>query len=244
MSSLIKDVETTKGTPFSNQLPTKADAKVTKRKLAIEFVIDDEEALVKDIEMSKVGQSNQLQYKDDAIDEKTVERKRKRAILYGRKKSAIVYVSSEDDEDILKSSILLEKDVEANFNCSIPLEKDDEKVKNLLRVRGRIGGYAPTTQLVRTESGPLQEAIDALQGPSPLKKKKEDQESEEEDLDKTQEKPEEKDEEEKEEELQVTSSLCHRQKHEFQSAQDPDAWIMNPEMYYFATFGVDESKDQ
>jgi hypothetical protein len=111
-------------------------------------------------------------------------------------------------------------------------------------VRGRIGGYAPTTQLVRTESGPLQEAIDALQGPSPLKKKKEDQESEEEDLDKTQEKPEEKDEEEKEEELQVTSSLCHRQKHEFQSAQDPDAWIMNPEMYYFATFGVDESKDQ
>ncbi len=44
--------------------------------------------------------------------------------------------------------------------------------------------------------------------------------------------PEEKDEEEKEEELQVTSSLCHRQKHEFQSAQDPDAWIMNPEMYY------------
>jgi hypothetical protein len=226
MSSLI---ETTKGSQ-SNQLPTKADAKVIKRKLTIEFVSDDEEALIKNIEMSKAGQSNQLQYKDNALDEKRVERKRKRAILYARKESAIVYVSSEDDEDILKSSILL--------------EKDDEKVKNLLRVRGRIGGYAPTTQLVRTESGPLQEAIDALQGPSPLKKKKEDQESEEEDLDKTQEKPEEKDEEEKEEELQVTSSLCHRQKHEFQSAQDPDAWIMNPEMYYFATFGVDESKDQ
>ena len=72
-----------------------------------------------------------------------------------------------------------------------PLDKkydnDEEKVKNLLRVRGRIGGYAPTTQLVRTESGPLQEAIDALQGPSPLKKKKENEESEEEDLDKTQE---------------------------------------------------------
>ena len=220
MSSLI---ETTKGGQ-SNQLPTKADAKVTKRKLAIEFVSDDEEALVKNIEMSKAGQSNQLQYKDNALDEKRVERKRKRAILYARKESAIVYVSSEDDEDILKSSILL--------------EKDDEKVKNLLRVRGRIGGYAPTTQLVRTESGPLQEAIDALQGPSPLKKKKEEA------LEKTQEKPEEKDEEEKEEELQVTSSLCHRQKHEFQSAQDPDAWIMNPEMYYFATFGVDESKDQ
>jgi len=223
MSSLIKDVETTKRSR-SNQLQTKADAKVTKRKLAIEFVSDDLEALVKDIEMSKTGQSNQLQYKDDAIEEKRVERKRKRAILYARKESAIVYVSSEDDEDILKSSILL--------------EKDDEKVKNLLRVRGRIGGYAPTTQLVRTESGPLQEAIDALQGPSPLKKKKEEA------LEKTQEKPEEKDEEEKEEELEVTSSLCHRQKHEFQSAQDPDAWIMNPEMYYFATFGVDESKDQ
>jgi hypothetical protein len=243
MSSLIKDVETTKGSQL-NQLQTKADAKVTKRKLAIEFVSDDLEALVKDIEMSKAGQSNQLQYKDDAIDEKRVERKRKRDILYARKESAIVYVSSEDDEDILKSSILLEKDDEANFKSLIPLEKDDEKVKNLLRVRVRIGGYAPTTQLVRTESGPLQEAIDALQGPSPLKKKKEDQESEEEDLDKTQEKPEEKDEEEKEEELQVTSSLCHHQKHEFQSAQDPDAWIMNPEMYYFATFGVDESKDQ
>jgi len=240
MSSLIKDVETTKGSQ-SNQLPTKADAKVTKRKLAIEFVSDDEEALVKDIEMSKAGQSNQLQYEDDAIDAKRVERKRKRAILYARKESAIVYVSSEDDEDTLKSSILLEKDDEANFKSSMPLEKDDENVKNLLGVRARIGGYAHIAQLVRTESGPLQEAIDALQGPSPLKKKKEDQESEEEDLDKTQEKPEEKDDEEKEEELQVTQ---HRQKHEFQSAQDPDAWIMNPEMYYFATFGVDESKDQ
>jgi len=29
-----------------------------------------------------------------------------------------------------------------------------------------------TSQLVRTESGPLQAAIDALQGPSPTKKKK------------------------------------------------------------------------
>jgi hypothetical protein len=77
----------------------------------------------------------------------------------------------------------------------------------LVTVRARIGGYAPTAQLVRTESGPLQEAIDALQGPSPLKKKKEDEESEEEDLDKTQEMPEEKDEEEKEEELQVTQPV-------------------------------------
>jgi len=77
----------------------------------------------------------------------------------------------------------------------------------LVGVRARIGGYAPTAQLVRTESGPLQEAIDALQGPSPLKKKKENEESEEEDLDKTQEMPEEKDEEEKEEELQVTQPV-------------------------------------
>jgi hypothetical protein len=77
----------------------------------------------------------------------------------------------------------------------------------LVTVRARIGGHEPTAQLVRTESGPLQEAIDALQGPSPLKKKKENEESEEEDLDKTQEMPEEKDEEEKEEELQVTQPV-------------------------------------
>jgi hypothetical protein len=77
----------------------------------------------------------------------------------------------------------------------------------LVTVRARIGGYEPTAQLVRTESGPLQEAIDALQGPSPLKKKKENEESEEEDLDKTQEMPEERDEEEKEEELQVTQPV-------------------------------------
>jgi hypothetical protein len=77
----------------------------------------------------------------------------------------------------------------------------------LLTVRARSGGHEPTAQLVRTESGPLQEAIDALQGPSPLKKKKENEESEEEeDLDKTQEMPEEKDEEE-EEELQVTQPV-------------------------------------
>ncbi len=43
----------------------------------------------------------------------------------------------------------------------------------LVTVRARIGGYEPTAQLVRTESGPLQEAIDALQGPSPLKKRDE-----------------------------------------------------------------------
>ena len=84
----MKDVETTKGSQ-SNQLRTKADAKVTKRKLVIEFVSDDEEALVKDIEMSKAGQSNQLQYKDDAIDAKRVERKRKRAILYARTSTCI-----------------------------------------------------------------------------------------------------------------------------------------------------------
>lgn len=144
----------------SNQLPTKADAKVTKRKLAIEFVSDDEEALVKDIEMSKPGQPKELQYKDD---EKRGERKRKRAILYARKECAIEYVSSEDDKETLKSSIPLEKD-EDTLKSSIPLEKED--------------------------------------------------------------------------------GIASLDLNEIQSAQDPDAWIMNPEMYYFATFGVDKSEDQ
>ena len=147
----------------SNQLPTKADAKVTKRKLAIEFVSDDEEALVKYIEMSKPGQSKPLQYNDDAIDAKRAERKRKRAILYARKECAIEYVSSEDDKETLKSSIPLEKD-EDTLKSSIPLEKED--------------------------------------------------------------------------------GIASLDLNEIQSAQDPDAWIMNPEMYYFATFGVDKSEDQ
>jgi hypothetical protein len=55
MRSLIKDVETTKAGQ-SNQLLTKEDDKATKRlekKLAIEFVSDDEEALLKDVEITK-----------------------------------------------------------------------------------------------------------------------------------------------------------------------------------------------
>ncbi len=147
MRSLIKDVETTKAGQ-SNQFQTKEDAKATKRlekKLAIEFVSDDEEALIKDVEITK-----QLEFKDDAMETKRLERKRKLAILYARKESAIEYVSSDDDEDTLKSSKKKDKD---------------------------------------------------------------------------------------------TASLDYNY-HEFQSAQDPDAWIIYPEMYHEVTFGVDESKDQ
>ena len=146
MRSLIKDVETTKAVQ-SNQLQTKGDDKATQRlekKLAIEFVSDDEEALIKDVGI--------LDYKDEAMQNKRLERKRKLAILYARKKSAIEYVSSDDDEDTLKSSI--------------PLEKDED-----------------------------------------------------------------------------TASLDYNY-YEFQSAQDPDAWIIYPELYHEATFGVDDSKDQ
>ena len=103
----IKDVETTKAGQ-SNQLLTKEDDKATKRlekKLAIEFVSDDEEALIKDVEITK-----QLEYNDDAMETKGLERNRKLAILDAKKESAIEYVSSNDDEDTLKSSIPLEKD--------------------------------------------------------------------------------------------------------------------------------------
>lgn len=107
MRSLIKDVETTKAGQ-SNQLLTKEDDKATKRlekKLAIEFVSDDEEALIKDVEITK-----QLEYNDDAMETKGLERNRKLDILDAKKESAIEYVSSNDDEDTLKSSIPLEKD--------------------------------------------------------------------------------------------------------------------------------------
>jgi hypothetical protein len=69
------------------------------------------------------------------------------------------------------------------------------------RVRARIGPSLP--QLVRTQSGPLQAAIEALQGPSPLKKKKEDEELNE-DLEKSHEAPEE---EEEKLELQITQPV-------------------------------------
>ena len=150
MRSLIKDVETTKAIQ-SNQLQTKGDAKATqrlKKKLAIEFVSDDEEALIKDVGILDY----KLDYKDDAMETKRLKRKRKLAILYARKKSAIEYVSSDEDEGTLKSSI--------------PLEKDKD-----------------------------------------------------------------------------TASLDYNY-YEFQSAQDPDAWIIYPELYHEASFGVDESKDQ
>lgn len=108
MRSLIKDVETTKAGQ-SNQLLTKEDDKATKRlekKLAIEFVSDDEEVLIKDVEITK-----QLEYNDgDAMETKGLERNRKLAILDAKKESAIEYVSSDDDVDTLKSSIPLEKD--------------------------------------------------------------------------------------------------------------------------------------
>lgn len=104
MRSLIKDVETTKAGQ-SNQLLTKEDDKAEK-KLAIEFVSDDEEALIKDVEITK-----QLEYNDgDAMETKGLERNRKLAILDAKKESAIEYVSSDDDVDTLKSSIPLEKD--------------------------------------------------------------------------------------------------------------------------------------
>ena len=104
MRSLIKDVETTKAGQ-SNQLLTKEDDKAEK-KLAIEFVSDDEEVLIKDVEITK-----QLEYNDgDAMETKGLERNRKLAILDAKKESAIEYVSSNDDEDTLKSSIPLEKD--------------------------------------------------------------------------------------------------------------------------------------
>jgi hypothetical protein len=44
--------------------------------------------------------------------------------------------------------------------------------------------------------------------------------------------------------LEKEDGIASLDLNEIQSAQDPDAWIMNPEMYYFATFGVDKSKDQ
>jgi hypothetical protein len=104
MRSLIKDVETTKAGQ-SNQLLTKEDDKAEK-KLAIEFVSDDEEVLIKDVEITK-----QLEYNDgDAMETKGLERNRKLAILDAKKESAIEYVSSDDDVDTLKSSIPLEKD--------------------------------------------------------------------------------------------------------------------------------------
>ena len=104
MRFLIKDVETTKAGQ-SNQLLTKEDDKAEK-KLAIEFVSDDEEVLIKDVEITK-----QLEYNDgDAMETKGLERNRKLAILDAKKESAIEYVSSDDDVDTLKSSIPLEKD--------------------------------------------------------------------------------------------------------------------------------------
>ena len=54
-------------------------------------------------------------------------------------------------------------------------------------VRARRGRSSP--QLVRTQSGPLQAAIEALPGPLPLKKKKEDEEPNK-DLEKSHEAPE------------------------------------------------------
>ena len=62
-------------------------------------------ALIKDVEITK-----QLEYNDDAMEIKGLERNRKLAILDAKKESAIEYVSSNDDEDTLKSSIPLEKD--------------------------------------------------------------------------------------------------------------------------------------
>jgi len=44
--------------------------------------------------------------------------------------------------------------------------------------------------------------------------------------------------------LEKEDGIASLDLNEIQSAQDPDAWIMNPEMYYFATFGVDKSEDQ
>jgi hypothetical protein len=71
-------------------------------------------------------------------------------------------------------------------------------------IRVRIGRSPPSSpKLVRTESGPLQAAIDALQGPSPTKKQKEEESKE------SPESPDETEEElEKEEEVhQVTQHV-------------------------------------
>ena len=84
-----------------------------------------------------------------------------------------------------------------------PMQTDTQKTPTTpTRIRVRIGRTPPSSpKLVRTESGPLQAAIDALQGPSPTKKQKEEGKSKGKPI------PGETEEELEEEELQATQPV-------------------------------------
>ena len=84
-----------------------------------------------------------------------------------------------------------------------PMQTETQKTPTTPTIiRGRIGGITPSSpKLVRTESGPLQAAIDALRGSPPTKKQKEEGKSKGKPI------PGETEEELEEEELQATQPV-------------------------------------